>query len=360
MIGIITPGNKKYTPYIENYLSILDAQKADYKVMSWDKRNLSEDGVDMRFDYSIKDANRLGMFFGYIRFIHKCKAFVKKNNIDKLIVLTAAPAFFLGERYLKKFEQNFILDIRDDSPFIRRFPKTFINICALANNVIVSSNEFSPWTGRDTILCHNVDLEQLNLHIDDELVIGHQSPVRIVFAGVMIEGNCNLNILSKFKNDNRFSHLYIGRESNGKKLIMDYVESEDISNVKFEGAYNKDEIINIYRNKADLINIFRDKTTVNRNALPNKLYEAVLAGKPLVVFEHNVAISNYAKEFNLGIVIPDGQLLINDYVYDRIQNFDYKEYVSGRKKFLNEVVNDMNEFETVVYKFANFAGNVKL
>lgn len=356
MIGIITPGNKKYTPYIQNYISILDSLKVEYRVMSWDKKGLYEDGVDMRFDFQINDSDRKKMFLGYARFIHKCKLYIKKNHIDKLIILTIAPAFFMGLGYLKKYKDNIILDIRDDSPFVRTFPEHFKKICALANTVVVSSEEFTPWTGRDTILCHNVDFEQLRLHIDDEPTIGHQSPIRIVFAGVMIEGQCNVDVLRRLKGDKRFNHLYIGRDSNGKNQIIEFVHKDGLTNVTFEGAYNKEEIIDIYRSKADLINIFRSKTTVNRNALPNKLYESVLAGKPIVVFEHNVAISNYAKKYNLGIVIPENENMLNEYLINGVDFFDYQNYIVGRREFLQQVVKDMNEYERAVCDFANIAG----
>lgn len=356
MIGIITPGNKKYTPYIENYLSILDSKNVEYKVMSWDKRNLVEDGVDMRFDYPINDSNRKKMVLGYIKFIKRCKSYIKKNEIDKLIILTAAPAFFMGLSYLSKFTGNFIFDIRDDSPFIRRFPKRFKKICAMAKTVVVSSGEFTPWTGRKTILCHNADLEQLRLHIDDEPTLGHQNPIRIVFAGVMIEGQCNVEVLKAFRNDSRFVHAFIGRDSIGKKIVQNFVASIGMRNVTFDGAYNKEDIIDIYRGKADLINIFRAKTTINRNALPNKLYEAVLAGRPIVVFEHNVAISNYANKFNLGIVLPEEMNQMSEYVFNRIQSFDYNKYAEGRKLFLEQVDDDMKNYENAVIEFISSTG----
>lgn len=356
MIGIITPGNKKYTPYIENYLSILDSQNVEYKVMSWDKSDLSENGIDMRFNYPIDDLNRKKMVIGYIKFINRCKSYIKKNKIDKLIILTAAPAFFMGLSYLRRFTGNFILDIRDDSPFIRRFPARFEKICALARTVVVSSGEFTPWTGRETVLCHNADLEQLRLHIDDEPTLGHQSPIRIAFAGIMIEGPCNVEVLKAFQNDTRFVHTFIGRDSIGKKIVQDYVTSSGMTNVAFEGAYNKDEIIDIYREKADLINIFRAKTTVNRNALPNKLYEAVLAGRPIVVFEHNVAIAKYATKYNLGIVLPEETNQIDEFIFNCIQSYDYNEYANGRRSFLEQVVNDMKDYEKAVIEFISSTG----
>lgn len=359
MIGIITPGNKKYTPYIQNYIEILNSNKCEYKVMSWNKASLDEDGVDCSFDFPVNDSNRKKMFLGYIGFVRKCKRFIKKNKIDKLIILTAAPAFFLGVNFLLKFKGNYILDIRDDSPLIRKFPNHFKNICKLAKTVVVSSDEYTPWIGRKTVLCHNIDLEQFRIHQKDEPIKSFHTPIRIVFAGVMIEGPCNVEVLKAFRNDTRFVHTFVGRDSLGKQFVREFVENSGMTNVSFEGAYNKDEIINIYREKADLVNIFRAKTTVNRNALPNKLYEAVLSGKPIVVFEHNVAISYLAKKYKLGIVIPEKTTQINEFVFNCIEHYDYYDYSNGRKLFLEQIVKDMKEYETAVRKLIYSAGRLE-
>ena len=115
------------------------------------------------------------------------------------------------------------------------------------------------------------------------------------------------------------------------------------------GTYNKDEIIDIYRNQGDLINILRANTAINRDALPNKLYEAVIAGVPLVVFEHNTAISDYAKKYYLGIVLKDESELGN--LVSMLDDFDFERYADGRKKFLEQIVNDIDLFEERVKKF---------
>jgi len=354
MVGIIVPGNKKYTPYVENYVNILNDCNCEYRVLSWNKTGLQENGISLSFDYIVKDSDRKRMLLGYIKFISECKKFIKKNNVDKLIILTAAPAFFMGIRYLKRFKRNIILDIRDDSPFIRKFPDRFKRICLLANTVVVSSDEFTPWTGRDTILCHNADLEQFRLHKDDIIKDSFKKPARIVFAGVMIEESCNIEVLKVFLNDVRFEHIFIGRDSSGKKLIQNFVHDFGMANVTFEGSYNKDEIINIYRERADLINIFRAKTKVNRNALPNKLYEAVLAGKPIVVFEHNVAISKYVTKYYLGFVIPEEkEAKVNDFIFEKMKSFSFDKYKEGRKAFLEEVEKDMKRFAESIEMFSS-------
>jgi hypothetical protein len=223
----------------------------------------------------------------------------------------------------------------------------------LAKKVVISSPEFMPWTGRETILCHNADLNLIRDHENDEVASSVNSPIRIAFAGLMIEENCNIDVLKQFKGDSRFIHIFIGRDNEGKDKIKAFVEEKHMENVVFEGEYKKDDIIDIYRGEADLVNIFRAETIVNRNALPNKFYEAVIAGVPFGVFAHNKAITHYARKYNLGIVIPENTDKINDFIYEQIHGFDYDKYIIGRSSFLSEVKHDMSIFEETIVEFAN-------
>ena len=193
----------------------------------------------------------------------------------------------------------------------------------------------------------------MRLHKNEEPVISFSYPIRIVFAGVMIEELCNIEILKEFNGDENFMFFYIGKECRGKQKIREYVESCNMNNVFFEGAYNKNEIIERYRNEADLVNIFRSNSLINRNALPNKLYEAVLSGKPIVVFEHNVAIADYVREFNLGIVIPfDMETKVSDFLLSKMKTFSYEKYKQGRICFINKVENDMKQFSDSIADFS--------
>ncbi len=354
MIGFIVPGNKKYTPYIENYINVLKASHVSYRILSWNRNGISEQDVDFSYDYTADDFDRKRMLFGYIRFAHACRKYIRKNRIDRLIILTAAPAFFLTPGYLKKFSNRFILDIRDDSPLIRRFPGAFKKICGMAQTVVVSSDHYSDWTGRETVLCHNADMNLLEAHKDDTVLSeGEVDPIRITYAGILIEGDCNIRILESLRNDRRFLFTYIGKDSPDKQKLTEYVKSQSVTNVIFEGIYEKNQIINIYHAKADMINILRNNTQVNRDAVPNKLYEAVLAGRPVLVYWHNMAIVRYVKQYHLGIVIPEHlETGLGDYLYEAYRNFNMDEFSKGRSEFLKKVSEEMETFMGKVKRFS--------
>ena len=354
VIGLIVPTCLKYAPYVQYYIDVLNKKSANYRILSWNKQGMTENNVDFSFDFQVQDADRKRMAIGYIKFIRACKKYIKGNNINKLIVLTAAPAFFMGVQYLKRFAGNYILDIRDDSPFIRKFPKAFQKICNMAQSVVVSSHNFTPWTCRDTILCHNADINQILKYKDVPVKNSCEQPISITFAGMMIEGPINIDMLKRFGKDPRFSFYFIGKPNAQKDNIEQYVRESGMTNVFFEGTYNKNDIVDIYRDRADIVNILRAKSVVNRNALPNKMYDAVISGVPIVVFDHNQAVATYVAQYNLGFLLREEDVeLANDVMFEKITAFDYDAFAKGRQAFLNQVCEDMDRFAETVTHFAN-------
>ena len=219
-IGLIIPANIKYSPYVKNYISELEATCTDYHIISWNKKGIPEE-VDYSFDFTVDDHNRFKILVGHLMFAQRCRKYIRRNHIEKLIIFTVAPSFFLGNRLLKKYSNRYIIDIRDDSPFIRVAGKRFVGKCRNAYNVVVSSPKYIGWTNRAACLCHNVDLELLKKNMYYSAKVSGKL-IRIVFAGVMIEADENIKFLDKLKGDTRFSHKYIGTDCIGKETLKTY------------------------------------------------------------------------------------------------------------------------------------------
>lgn len=350
-IALIIPINLKFAPYVQYYTRILDETQIEYKIVLWDKRNIKEE-ADSIFHFHTSDFNRKRTFLGYILFDKHCKRFLKKEKFDKVIFFTIAPLFFMGRRYLEKYRGKYLLDIRDDSPFRRKFEHRFNKICSDAESVVVSSPKYAEWIKTKTTICHNVDMEMLLKYANTRPAEGFTLPIVITFAGMMIEQRININVLKQLGNHSDFKFRFVGRTNVGMNEIKEFAKEHLLKNVVFEGEYKKEEIVDIYRADSDLINVIRENTVINQNALPNKLYDAILAGIPLVVFEHNEAIANYVRQYNLGIVLNQAQM--NDLgaaIIDEMRRFNYESYKQGRRAFLSSVITDMNAFKEVVLGF---------
>ena len=350
-IALIIPINLKFAPYVQYYTRILDEKQIEYKIVLWDKRNIKEE-ADSIFRFHTSDFNRKRTFLGYILFIRHCKKYLRKEKFDKIIFFTIAPLFFMGQRFLKKYKGKYLLDIRDDSPFRRRFRKRFNEVCNNAESIVVSSPKFAEWVKTESTICHNVDMEMMTKYSDTYPTIGFNLPIVITFAGMMIEQNINIQIIKQLGNNPDYKFRFVGRPNLGMKEVENYSKDNNLENVVFEGEYKKEDIVDIYRADTDLINIFRENTLINKNALPNKLYDAILAGIPLVVFDHNEAIANYVRQYDLGIILTQEEM--NDLgkeIKSRIKDFDYEKYKKGRQDFLSCVAKDMSVFKDVVCKF---------
>ena len=348
-IGLVIPANIKYSPYVNYYIDILKRENVDYRLLVWDKVGIDED-ADMTYRYKSSDFDRKRILAGHYLFARRCRAFIREEKIDHLIVFTIAPLFFLGYRFLSHFRGDIIIDIRDDSPFRRNFKKQLDKICQLAENVIVSSPYYAKWLSRKCIQCHNADMEMLRKYrtVDDKKVI--RKPFRLVYAGMMIEEDANIQLIQQLGNKEEFVMTYVGRDNPGKDKIRQYVQEKNIANVYFEGEYKKEDIVDIYREKADYANIIRQKTLINRNALPNKLYDAVFSGVPVIVYDHNKAISHYVIKYSLGIVLNE-QSDVTDQLLTKAPEFDYEAYRSGRELFMRKIEADYHVFEKSIKQF---------
>lgn len=347
-VGLIIPLNTRIASYITNFLSYLQEKHIDYKTIVWDKLG-REDAADYTFKFRTKDSNRLLILIGYIFFTLKCRRIIKKEGFDRLIIFTIAPMFFLGKSFLKKYKGRFIADVRDDSPFRRKFPDALREIGDLAYATTVSSPKYAAWFN-ESILCHNIEAKTVEKEIAYTPKDDKNGVVRIVCAGTMIEEDKNIEIIRELENDDRFKLMYFGRENDGKKKIEQYVNENAIRNVEFQGEYRKEQIIDIYRDNADLVNILRAKSVVNAEALPNKLYDAAAAGVPIAVFSHNEAIVEYAKKYSLGLILED-KPDISEELLRHYKDFSFLDYETGRIEFLQSVLSDLEKFDKMLDGF---------
>lgn len=348
-IGLVVPANLQYSPYVKYYTDILDRENADYRVMSWNKL-AKEEQADMIYTFYDPERGWREKLYGYFMFSRKCKAYIKKEKFDRLIIFTIVPLYFMGYRYLKKFRDRLLIDIRDDSPFRRLFPRKLPKVGALASTLIISSPFYADWFSRQGFMCHNVEKSMVEAYGAPYGKDRINRPISLVFAGKMLEENINIQVIGKLADSEDFKLAFIGRDNDRKDKIKQYVQEHKIRNVTFEGEYQKEEIVGIYRSKADIVNIFREDTVINRNALPNKLYDAVLSGIPVAVYDHNIAIANYVNQYNLGVVLTEKDDL-KEQLFNYANTFDAEAYRTGRSAFLSQVQKDIAAFEEKVTAF---------
>ena len=346
MIGMIVPANLKFCPYVSYYTDLYKKNNIPYEIISWNKANISED-VDYSMNFSVKDENFIMRLIGYVAFSRFIKRICKKNRYDGLLIFTIAPAIVISSLLKKEYQNRYYLDVRDDTFLRKLMKKTTTQVINGACNISSSSKEFDSWISRETTLSHNADIHQIKPAVQSSensvKTSCNTHPTRIMCAGMMIEEDINIELLDKLKNNEEFSFLYYGSENDGKRKIIDFCQKNNIQNVYFFGTYKKEDIYSIYQNNADWCNIIRADTVVNRNALPNKLYDSIIAGTPVIVLAHNKAVCDYVKKYNLGIVFDDLDDLSKNFT-EKSRSFDFSLFSKGRTDFLQQVLNDSEKF----------------
>ena len=351
MYGLILPTNLKYAPYVQNYISILNEKKVEFELVFWDKRNIEKAG-ECVYKNKIKSTDKPSWrkVCCYLGFIHFVRRRIKKKKYEKLIIFTLAPGLFLTDMLCGKYKDAYILDVRDDTPLRKFMGGQILKIAKNATYLIASSPCYSDWLGRKATLCHNSDISTIDQHLNYIPKKLNTETICIGYAGMMREGSINSFMINALLKDNRFSFLFYGPHNQQMQELIQIAGDRD--NCRFPGIYEKNDIYDIYRKYVTVVNILRENNTVNAEALPNKLYEAVIAGVPVIVARHNKAVSNYVENYNLGVVLEElNELKDANKLYDNISKFDYKKYCDGRQAFLQKVKDDLSLYEKQVINF---------
>ena len=207
--------------------------------------------------------------------------------------------------YRKKFVYH-ILDYYADTHF-PRFPliKKVVAICE--NWVINGAN--------CTIICSEKRREQLSHASPRQLLVIHNTPsikqsngnfkisqtnrVRIVYVGVLTPDRM-IEELMDFVSKHQIFELHIAGYGILESKVKEVAAKFD--NILYYGKICYEDAISLER-QCDIMTALYNPNIINHQyAAPNKFYESLFLGKPIVVIR-NTAIDQYVLEYNLGVVI---------------------------------------------------------
>jgi glycosyltransferase involved in cell wall biosynthesis len=124
-----------------------------------------------------------------------------------------------------------------------------------------------------------------------------QMSFRIVYAGIIIEDRGLLQLCEATKELDDIELIVAGR-INSRKMLTKITE---FSNVDYVGQLSHEEALQLQAS-ADLIPVLYDlKTPINRIAMPNKIFEAMMLGVPIIT---NVThLVDIVKDFQCGLAV---------------------------------------------------------
>jgi hypothetical protein len=346
-IALICPSNKHYMPYLRGYEQILNEVKAEYTIINWDRFDIEE-----RNNFIFRD-NKVGHRRNYFDY-YKYKNFLieRLNEIgekyDKLIIFGLQLSYFLRKLLVNKYSGKYIIDIRDYNKIIRFFNiKKVIECSALT---VISSPGFKLWApdSNKVIINHNTNISSINNLENPPLSSKDTIPIQISYIGSLRDYEINSKLILSLKNNNNFSLLFHGEGTINNKL-QDLVNNNRINNVKVTGRYRKTDEVEFY-NDADIINVLIPTNDINsKTLLPNRLYNAVVKGKPILAFR-GTFLAELVENKKLGLIIDSFDNL-EEKLFNYFNKLDFIEFNQGRKSFIECVISDNEHYTKRLKEF---------
>lgn len=281
-------------------------------VLSWDRhgdaanycRDIFGENVEFRFFCQYLDGGigikNIGKLFKWRRWVAKQLSTIENIDIVHACNLDSGIGV-LG--YCRNHNAKLVYDIFDyyiDSHKIPLFMKSTIE------NIEIKLINYS----NITIICTEERAEQIAKSNPHKVLVIHNSPdvkqitiqsvkYDYVYCGTMGESRLIKEILDGYKNNSDLRFFYAGKGANAnyaKELSEIYDNFEYISSLPYSQVLK-------YESQALMLSAIYMPTIRNhRLSAPNKFYEALALGKPIIVCEET-GIDRIVHDENIGCVI---------------------------------------------------------
>lgn len=340
-ILIVCPSNREYMPYLDNYVELFNYKNIRCSFLVWNRMNKKE-SADFIYNDNKKSLRR--NFYDYLKFSRYVKKIIRNEGFDFVLLFSIQLSAFLGNFISKELKNKYILDIRDYHKIIR-----IINIKKYVKNsymTVVSSEGFKKWMPKSEkiIVNHNTSINTIR-EIDKAENI--EFPVIIGTIGSLKHIEINKKLISTLGNNEMFKLIYDGYGTATKALVK-YAKDKNIKNIMFTGEYKRKDEKKLYMQK-DIISVIYDNHGINNlTLLPNRLYNGLIYGKPLIAM-NGTYLADIMKDYQVGLVLDKIENIESELI-DYVNTFDRKHYDINRKKLLKKIIEENYGFQTKIHE----------
>jgi len=247
----------------------------------------------------------------YLAFQFHVRKWLKKHDFNIVHACDFDTAFF-SQSIVHRKKEKFIFDIFD---FLYGEPHNFMQKCVKKAqiNIINRANA--------TIICTEERKKQIFGSNPKELAVVHNTPaavqvsdtdfkidvtdkVKIAYVGILQDYRLLkevAEVITKSKN----LELHIG--GFGKYESYFFQLSEKFDNIKFYGRLNYDQTLALEKACDVMLAIYDPSIENHRFAAPNKFYESLMLGKPVVMVK-GTGMSQVVEENNIGVLIEYSEI----------------------------------------------------
>ncbi len=307
-------------PPVEKAARLLAKKGYEVKVIAWDR----DDNYEMKTDYMPVDDGRIeivkfgikGTFSGgikknlfpMIKFLMRLSEYMKTNKGSfDIIHAFDLDTGLVALRAAKKYKKKLVYHILD-----------FYAACRLKKNTFlynaIKNVEYGVINNADaTIICSEKRKEQIEGSKPKKLFCIHNTPeatafeasqsengrMKIVYAGVFLYGRLLDELLEIVQADERME-LHIAGFGEMEEEIA--ALSQRCERIHYYGKLPYSEVLRL-ESECDVMTVLYDPTIPNHNyAAPNKLYEALMSGKPFVMCK-NTGWDEVVEKEKVGVLI---------------------------------------------------------
>lgn len=345
----VLPQEPDFMPYIYNYFKIANDMGVESEVICWNRRggtiqlpkNYIVYNHPTKIDYSA--FKKLKELFGFYRFVRRR---TRGKEYRAVFTFTIADSILLTMWLTRDYKGRFVFDIRDYSPMMAFAPTRWLTGIMLRNSAlnVISSPGFFDWLpkGYKYVICHNINLDQLNVSTRTHVKHPQNKDVNILTIGSLRDFESNQAVLARLGNKKDIFLHFVG-EGIAAAPLKEYCNKENLSNVSFLGRYEKKDEGQLVQ-QCDMMNVVMPHNPVADHLMSNRFYLSIMFGKPMIVNE-GCFQAEQVKKYGIGLVVSS-----SDDMYGRIMNYwsqlDWECYFHNCERCLKDIADDMTVFES--------------
>ena len=351
---------------VEKEVDTLIKSGYNVKVIAWDRdQRYKAKDVNLNLNHGIMNIIRIGIpaSFGagfksnlipLLKFqIGLFKQLYKhRKRIDCIHACdfdTVIPALVISKIFKKKLVYDifdYYIDCHNMPKYIRNFVKNF--------------DEWAIKSADATIICSEKRKEQIGDSHPRKLYIIHNSPpkvnlkdqnkfnldnakVKIVYIGCLQQGRMINELIRICSKMNGFE-LHIG--GFGDQKLESYIKqmSQENENIKFYGKLAYQDVLELEAASDIMLAIYDPKIPNHKYAAPNKFYEALMLGKP-VIMARNTGMDFLVEKYDIGKVIEYNSESLRNALVELASIQSEWDNMSKRMKELYSKMFSWNEME---------------
>jgi glycosyltransferase involved in cell wall biosynthesis len=248
-------------------------------------------------------------FLSYWKFLHFVRRYIKKNHQEyDVFHLCDLTVMYPVRKILIKRKKKFVYDIFDYFPDSRKWPGSIRRTLVKMETKCIDS-------ASAVAICSESRIKQIGDAKPKKLVVIHNSPnlqsvvespendggqkVKIVYVGYL-DASRFVDKIVEAVDSNPALELHIGGSGPLEEAIKEIASKNE--RIIFYGKLPYQSVLEL-ESKCDLLMAFYDSNIPNnRYAAPNKFYESLALGKPILMAK-GTGFDDFFQKHNFGITV---------------------------------------------------------